>query len=111
MFNLFNNTYNNGDSQQMDNSKNQNRMPSSGDFDTLQKVRKDLIGEIQAILDYDYHIHNSNDRVAIATWEDIRDEEYNHVGQLLALIDYLDPREQKIVVEGIKEFEDRLKQN
>ena len=32
------------------------------DFETLQKARNDLMGEIQAIIEYDNHIHNTSDR-------------------------------------------------
>lgn len=34
----------------------------SMDFETLQKARNDLMGEIQAIIEYDNHIHNTSDR-------------------------------------------------
>ena len=30
------------------------------DFDALQKARKDLIGELDAVIQYDDHFHTSN---------------------------------------------------
>lgn len=79
------------------------------DFDTLQQARKDLIGEIEAVIQYADHIHNSNNRLAIETWRDIMHEEMVHVGELLGLLDYLEPNQLKYVQEGIKEFEERKK--
>ena len=40
------------------NSYNAEITPSIMSFDTLQKARQDLIGEIQAVIEYDMHIHN-----------------------------------------------------
>jgi len=59
---------------------------NSNEFETLQNARLDLVGELQAIIQYDHHIHELNPpQAAKATWEDIRDEELVHVGELLAL--------------------------
>lgn len=77
---------------------------SNENFVTLQKARKDLIGEIQAIIDYDEHIHSSTNINAIHTWEHIRNEELNHVGELLALLNTLAPYQRKFVESGIQEF-------
>ena len=73
-------------------------------FETIQKARKDLIGEIQAIIDYDNHIHSTSDNVAKNTWEKIKLEELNHVGELLGLLDFLDNNQTKYVQDGINEF-------
>ncbi len=80
------------------------------DFEDLQKARKDLIGELDAILGYDYHIHESYNDVAIATWEDIRDEELVHVGELLGLLFYLAPYQETLVNQGMREFQKRLEE-
>lgn len=77
---------------------------SNENFTTLQKARKDLIGEIQAIIDYDEHIYSSTNQAAIHTWEHIRNEELNHVGELLALLNVLAPYQRNYVESGIKEF-------
>ena len=74
------------------------------DFATLQKARKDLIGEIQAIIDYDDHIGDSDNNMAKQTWMHIRDEELVHVGELLALLDYLAPYQKVLIEKGVQEF-------
>lgn len=82
---------------------------SSGNFDTLQKAREDLVGEIDAIIQYDAHIRTTQDRLAKQTWLDIKGEELVHVGELLALLDYLDPSQKQYVQKGIEEFNKRAK--
>lgn len=92
-----------------ENYNNPNSMGAndSKDFVTLQQARKDLIGEIDAIIQYDDHLHNTNNQLARETWRNIMSEEIVHVGELLALINYLDPSQLKHVQDGIKEFEER----
>ena len=79
------------------------------EFETLQNARRDLIGELDAIIQYDDHLHNTNIEVAKATWENIRNEELMHVGELLGLLFYLAPYQKQYVEQGLKEFNDRLK--
>ena len=78
--------------------------PAAMSFDTLQKARKDLIGEIQAVIEYDGHIHTSSDKAARQIWQSIKNEELVHVGELLALINYLEPNQKQYVEKGIAEF-------
>ena len=78
-------------------------------FNTLQKARQDLVGEIQAVIEYDTHIHSSNDRLAIETWQNIKNEELAHIGELLGLINYLDPTQKQYVQKGLAEFMERQK--
>ena len=78
--------------------------PSIMNFDTLQKARKDLVGEITAVIDYDAHIHSTNDKQAIKVWEHIKHEELVHIGELLALLNYLDPEQKQYVQKGFSEF-------
>lgn len=82
---------------------------SAENFETLQNARKDLVGEIDAIIQYDYHLHSTNDKLAKATWENIRNEEMKHVGELLGLLYYLAPYQKAFVEEGMAEFNDRMK--
>ena len=92
-------------------NKNENvRIKSNAviNFDALQMARKDLAGEIFAIIEYDDHIHKSNVEIAKATWEDIRNEELVHMGELLGLITYLAPYQKELIESGLKEFEERL---
>ena len=78
--------------------------PSIMNFDTLQKARQDLIGEIQAVIQYDEHLHSTSDKLARQTWQHIRDEELMHVGELMGLLDYLDPSQRQFVQKGLSEF-------
>lgn len=81
----------------------------ANEFETLQNARKDLVGELDAIIQYDDHLHTTNVDVAAATWENIRNEELTHVGELLGLLFYLAPYQKQFVEQGIKEFNERLK--
>lgn len=81
---------------------------SANDFETLQNARKDLVGEIDAIIQYDDHLHKTDNELAKATWENIRDEELTHVGELLGLLFYLAPYQKAFVEKGLNEFNDRL---
>lgn len=98
MFNYFFNGMNNG-----------NFNPESVvDFDTLQNARKDLIGEIGAVIQYDDHLHKTNVELAKETWIHIRNEELVHVGELLGLLCYLAPYQKALIEKGLKEFEERM---
>ena len=92
----------------MDSSLNTDITPIMN-FDTLQKARKDLMGEIQAVIEYDSHIHSTNDRLARQTWQSIKNEELVHIGELLALINYLDPEQKQFIQKGFSEFYERQK--
>ena len=80
-------------------------------FETLQQARKDLMGEIEAIIQYDYHAYSTQDNVARQTWLSIKNEEITHVGELLALINYLEPSQKQHVEKGIQEFNEFLSKN
>ena len=73
-------------------------------YDALQKARQDLVGEIQAVIEYDAHAHSTNDSVARQTWLSIKNEELVHVGELLGLLNYLDPDQKQYVQKGLAEF-------
>ena len=78
-------------------------------FDTLQKARQDLIGEIQAVIQYDAHMHSTNNEIARKTWQHIKEEELMHIGELLALINYLEPSQVAFVKKGFEEFHEEFK--
>lgn len=80
-------------------------------FETLQQARKDLIGEIEAIIQYDYHAASTQDNVARQTWLSIKNEETVHVGELLALLNYLEPKQKQYVEQGFQEFNEILNKN
>ena len=73
-------------------------------YDALQKARQDLMGEIQAVIEYDAHIHSTNNPLARQTWEHIKNEELTHIGELLGLINYLDPSQKTFAEKGLAEF-------
>ncbi len=57
----------------------------------LQMLRDDLVGELQAINQYQDHIDSLEDEEAKRTLEHIRDEEKEHVAELTKLLQKLDP--------------------
>lgn len=57
----------------------------------LQMVREDLMSELQAINQYQDHIETLMDEDALRVLEHIRDDEKEHVAELLKLIQRLDP--------------------
>ena len=59
--------------------------------DDLEMLREDLIGELQAINQYEEHILSLDNEEAVTTLEHIVEEEKEHVAELLALIQGLDP--------------------
>jgi len=73
-------------------------------FSTTQKAMADLMGELEAIIDYDNHIAESSNDVAKRTWTHIRNEELHHVGELIGLLEYLSPTFKTHVTMGKQEF-------
>ena len=59
--------------------------------DDLEMLREDLIGELQAINQYQQHILSLENEEAVAILDHIIEEEKEHVAELLALIQDLDP--------------------
>ena len=98
MYNFFNNQ------TQQTNTNNS----AITDFEILQKARQDLVGELQAIIEYDNHIKSTSSTIAKQTWTNIKNDELTHVGQLLALINYTDETQQQYIQQGIDEFNSRL---
>jgi len=60
-------------------------------LDDLEMLRDDLIGELEAINQYEDHILELENEEAVNTLEHIIDEEKEHVAELLRLIQNLDP--------------------
>ena len=82
---------------------NQNR---PNNFVTLQNARADAIGELEAIIQYENHLEQTNDAIAKDTIRDIAKEEKLHVGQLFGLIFKLDPESRTQFEKGLKEFDE-----
>ena len=57
----------------------------------LEMLREDLIGELQAINQYQEHIESLESEEAVTTLEHIIEDEKEHVAELLKLIQNLDP--------------------
>ncbi len=57
----------------------------------LEMLREDLIGELQAINQYQEHIESLENEEAVTTLEHIIEDEKEHVAELVKLIQNLDP--------------------
>ncbi|MDL2219647.1 ubiquinone biosynthesis protein COQ7 [Ruminococcaceae bacterium OttesenSCG-928-O06] len=89
--------------------------PFSGNIDRkisktelLQALRVDIASELEAIYLYDAHSHATEDPLAAKVLADIRDEEIEHVGELMALMRYLDPRVADLLLEGEGEVKEMM---
>ncbi len=81
---------------------------TTDNFSTIQQAMADLMGEIEAIIDYNNHVNTATNEVAKRTWTHIRDEEMHHVGELLGLLEYLTPTFKTHVAMGRQEFNSTL---
>ena len=91
--------------------------PYSGDVprpmtnpELAQAIRLDLASELEAIFLYEAHALACEDPVAKKVLMDIRDEEKEHMGELLTLLQYLDPAEAEHYGEGADEVAAMLKE-
>jgi len=57
----------------------------------LEMIREDLIGELQAINQYQQHIESLENEEAATILEHIIEEEKGHVAELLKVLSVLDP--------------------
>ena len=80
---------------------NQNR-PNK--FLTIQNAREDIIGELDAIIQYENHLEQTADMAAQRTIRDIAREEKFHVGQLFGLLFSLDSESKMQFEKGLEEF-------
>ena len=79
-------------------------------YDLIQAVRADIVGELEAIYLYDAHANASDDPVVKAVLSDIRDEEKAHVGELMTLLQYLDPKEAEHLASGQAEVKEMMEE-
>ena len=63
-------------------------------------VRLDLARVLKTVNRYSEHLEAAQDKAAAKVLEHLRDEEKHHVGELLALLQYLDPEEGQNYAEG-----------
>jgi Uncharacterized conserved protein len=73
-----------------------------------QALRIDIASELEAIYLYDAHAEATDDPIAKKVLQDIRDEEKEHMGELITLMRYLDPTEMKFFEHGAKEVQEML---
>ncbi len=76
----------------------------------MQALRLDIAGELEAIYLYESHYLATDDPVAKAVLSDIRDEEKAHMGELVTLMRYLDPKETELFLEGEGEVMEELEE-
>lgn len=88
----------------LDNSQN-----NTNAFTTAQNTRLDILGEIEAIVQYENHIAQTNDKSAQNALRDIAKEEKRHVGQLMGLLFSLDEESKTQFQLGLKEFNEEDK--
>lgn len=74
----------------------------------VQALRVDIAGEFEAIVGYDAHVLAAEDERVKQVLGSIRDEEKQHVGELLALLKMLDPKEAEYLGQGTIEVNDLL---
>ena len=77
----------------------------TNNFKTIQNAREDIIGELDAIIQYENHLMETNNESAKGTISDIVKEEKLHVGQLFGLLFSLDPESKTQFEKGLKEFQ------
>ena len=73
--------------------------------DLITAIRKDIIGELDAINQYNFHIEHTDNELARRVWADIRNEERVHVGELLKLLSVFSPDEVDMLKAGQAEVE------
>ena len=76
----------------------------------MQAIRLDIAGELEAIYLYESHYLATDDPAAPAVLADIRDEEKAHMGELITLMRYLDPRETDFFLSGESEVKEMLEE-
>lgn len=76
----------------------------------VQALRVDIAGELEAIMAYDAHALATDDQRAKAILYAIRDEERQHVGELVHLMEILDPQEAQFLAKGKQEVDQILNQ-
>lgn len=76
----------------------------------IQALRIDIASELEAIYLYDAHVLATDDPVAKKVLADIRNEEMEHVGELTALMRYLDPSFAEFMLNGEGEVKEMMEE-
>lgn len=73
-----------------------------------QAIRVDLASELEATLLYEAHAAATEDELARTVLKDIANEEKEHMGELLALLQHLSPSEGEHFAEGADEVKEMM---
>lgn len=76
---------------------------------TVQNARADIIGELDAIIQYENHLDITENPIAKKVIQHIVEEEKMHVGELFGLLFKLDPSTKTQFERGYQEFIDMNK--
>ena len=81
-----------------------NNQPNN--YSNIQNCRADIIGELEAIIQYNAHLEQTDNEKTKETIKDIMLEEMLHVGLLFGLLFYLNPESRTQSEKGLNEFND-----
>ena len=79
--------------------------------ETIQAIRVDLAGELEAIIGYEAHAMSTDDERVKKVLFHIADEERQHVGELQQLLYILCPKEAEHIEKGKQEIVKQQQQN
>lgn len=79
--------------------------------ETLQALRVDLAGELEAIIGYEAHAASTDDERVKKVLLHIADEERQHVGELTQLLYILCPKEEEHAEKGRQSITAQQQQN
>ena len=80
------------------------------DRELAQAIRIDIAGELEAIFLYDAHANATDNVLARAVLQDIRDEEKTHMGELITLMRHLDKGEYELFENGADEVKELIEE-
>lgn len=75
-----------------------------------QAIRLDIASELEAIFLYDAHAAATTDPLAKKVLTDIRDEEVAHIGELMTLLQHLDPSVAEHLASGESEVKEMMEE-
>lgn len=79
--------------------------------ETIQALRVDLAGELEAVIVYEAHALASNDERVKKVLHHIADEERRHIGELHQLLYILCPKEEQEIEKGKQSILQQQSQN
>lgn len=85
------------------NELNKTKNYGASDLTTLNNLRADIIGELDAISQYEQHITQTSNENVKKIYQSIADEEKIHVGELMNMLFKLSPISYEQFMKGMKE--------